>query len=446
MVAITAANIPPELFDLILSFLVHQADDGDDRISDDSGDHWYGLNLVLVDKRNLSSVTLVCRHWAKLTQRKLFENLFLRNKRDAEELLRLLDNPSSRILQYISVIIFKLTLTQSPWEPWIHVVLPPLFRRFRTYRQPTYQVQISGPLPGQRSCSSVHGSFPYVSPKLGKGISALRLTDLHLKTFEHVVRLVRELPTLKDVVLRRVTWDTAEDDPEAHSVMPAPRAYMSRDVEQTRVDYEAMGCTDDAAAGWLSWLVALDRTDIVERDQAENLYHIAQAFFKNVDRHSGAENPVRTGAYRRKGEIVFWAVHLRTLRYVTPRLRVYLTPPTEGQRRRIRGIVLEFYGPGEAAEIVGHTDWAAMDTRIAALGMSQSLLFACWKREGLFVVRNEIVCAHMTQLRALEKVKCALLLDDGGSNRWTEVSFTADDAFENIGKEAEGLTNWTALL
>ncbi|KAF7794973.1 hypothetical protein EIP86_006116 [Pleurotus ostreatoroseus] len=92
-----AAEVPVELFDLVLSFYTAQ----------DLHDAQLERNYVKTEKRQIAQIALVCRAWARACQPKLFEELELRSREDLKQLLSLMARPKTLIRDYILFIKFE---------------------------------------------------------------------------------------------------------------------------------------------------------------------------------------------------------------------------------------------------------------------------------------------------------------------------------------------------
>lgn len=109
----TAADVPIELYDLILSFLDQSV------VGDTTSGVQVLRNKVTATKHEISQLGLVCRSWARMCQLKMFCWLKLRSGADFRDLLELAEHPCSRIAHYVE----RLELVASSQStPWIHNV------------------------------------------------------------------------------------------------------------------------------------------------------------------------------------------------------------------------------------------------------------------------------------------------------------------------------------
>lgn len=223
----TAADIPPELFDLILDSLNLNS-----YVSED-----YQRQIAHVSKHDLNMATLVCRHWAKLCQTKLFEEVSLSSPEDVSQLLGLLKSTEGRVGNSIrSLYIPTSSLSdEAKTKPFLHL-LPPLYPLIPASLKTS--IVFDGPLNAKRgSFRSIHRTLPRTNPSFSTSLAHLHLNDLHLHNFNELMYAVGELPDMYRLVCTKVTWDTLP------AVVPVRRVAPANVLEEVL----ASGCTDNWA-------------------------------------------------------------------------------------------------------------------------------------------------------------------------------------------------------
>lgn len=151
-----AADVPVDLFDSILAF-----------IEVDWRDSGYG-------KRDLGSIALVCRRWAKICQQKIFQRIVLRSRQDFYEFRSFIVRPESVIPQSLEHLeLFPTNFVTSP--PWIHLICKEIPSQIL---HPDFSVVLrlesenGSPLVLSRS---IHASLPIRLPIFSSGIRELTL-------------------------------------------------------------------------------------------------------------------------------------------------------------------------------------------------------------------------------------------------------------------------------
>lgn len=104
----TGADIPEDLFDLILDFMVVRGDSGVARSS-----------YVPIRKSELGRVALVCRRWARICQAKIFERIRIWSRHDFLRLWSFVVRPDSVIPRSLARLVLAPDLMSAPW---IHLV------------------------------------------------------------------------------------------------------------------------------------------------------------------------------------------------------------------------------------------------------------------------------------------------------------------------------------
>ena len=171
----TGADIPPELFDVILDCL----------------DFW--------DKRTLGACARVCLYWASKCQPRLFERPQLNSREDILPLCQFERTPRSDRLPRLRSSCIASTTVSSP--PWLHHMSV----SHKTWTR-NNSVDLDGPLPPQRTLRSVHFQLPRTSPQFSTNILQLRLTNVHFNHFDDLAHLMSDLRYLWQFRGEKLTW------------------------------------------------------------------------------------------------------------------------------------------------------------------------------------------------------------------------------------------------
>lgn len=224
----TGADIPVDLFDLILSFIT----------VDSSG------LMTSSPKGNLVHIALVCRRWASICQSKIFEKITLRSCSDFDDLWSFITRPGSVIPRSLCCLCLQPANFVTS-APWIHQVCQKIPSRSLHSR---FRIELT--LEGQERVSlvmgkSIHSSLPRHHPVLSSGIQSLSLRNVHFRRLEDLARLVGEMPSLQRLNCYRVTWPPQPDE------QPQLASFVTRRSRPSIV-YNMTYCTDNVAAVLLS--------------------------------------------------------------------------------------------------------------------------------------------------------------------------------------------------
>ncbi|KAJ3551254.1 hypothetical protein NM688_g4809 [Phlebia brevispora] len=253
----TAADIPVELYDLILSFYsidpLHLAEE---------------RNHTGVTRSELCDLALVCHRWALACQPKLFHSIDLWNLEDAEGLLELVDHATSRIGGYLKVIRYVLYIDNCE-RSWVHIACRKLGRspklssevEFRLnavmrYGAPTDKQVVmaaSNPLP---RCSRI------------MHIQKVDLAHITFRRLEDLGKILRELHGLKEANFREVKWDAP-----TKGDLPALIPHLSP-TSAPITTYSMQGCTDDLAVLWLACLRSPTKTCQIQEQEFQALWQM----------------------------------------------------------------------------------------------------------------------------------------------------------------------------
>ncbi|KAJ3545936.1 hypothetical protein NM688_g5567 [Phlebia brevispora] len=401
----TIADIPPELHDLITHYFIHEpcAWVGNYGMLMNPGHEcqgWYECrrNYVACSQSELGRIALVCRRWADAIRPAMFLRIRLNSKR-VKSWATFSESRQKLIGQYIQRIEAKFDGAENLREPWIHHIGLFVVPKLSGLKTSSVELTLEGPLPKKyQMLSSIHPPFRQFRPGFSAGIGQLCLFNVHFKSFTHLVRLVKEMPSIYRVECRRVTWDT-----RAGEIMH-PTSYLARDDPSARVDYEMHRCTNDAGTAWLGIFVALTRDGGLDRSDADALRVIAEAAkCRQSDR------------WEDKIGLRFYG--LDVIAHLTPRAGVR-------ERRRIRAIVVELRYVEDVSL------WPKIVETLATLNALEVVLFALGDAEGS---KHYLEHTHPSVLRhRLPGLKFALphdsdedlfvraVLEDGGFHKHGE--------------------------
>ncbi|KAJ3536567.1 hypothetical protein NM688_g6821 [Phlebia brevispora] len=392
---VTGADIPPELFDIIIKHI---------------GFH---EGAVALKKRELGRIALVCRRWADILQGKIFEKITLRSREDFVVFSSLISHPQSRIPIPAQRVELLQPLTQYPLKPWVHTLPPSQLLRSEEWSR-VFCMVLSGPLPPRKSTRSIWNMIPTMSPLSYRGIYELELRNLHVGKLGDLIRIPRELPSLTQLTLWDVTWEEWPD--KETSAFPV-QSCVTRKVSGT--DYIATRlrrCTDNVAAVWFSSLLATRRRDQLELHEAHQVCRMASAFVQGIDKVKFSDYGVTSMRY--VDSIHFFATHEG--HKLTPEVTVYITPRVIGLNRHLRAIRINFYFT-TVFEAIGHADWQAVDACIAALPTVETILATFLSNDDV-ILFHETVVQKIPNLTHLKKAKYAsrtLVGQYPGDNRAT---------------------------
>lgn len=235
-----AVDIPPEFFDHILHFLRIP------RAEDDYEGEQAGRNRVVVNKRELGQLALVCRRWAQLCQMKMYETIALRSLDDYRMLQMLESHLCSRISQYIKHLELE---PYSKARPWIHTVCmqvrcpPPKQEGSPFLGYKGHRLHLRGNEGLSVLKRGLHGPpMSGASSTFSQGITQLYLDGIELPGIVEVARLSKTLPSLERLTLLNVTWAILPStDTEAYALL----LRQPRGANRVRVEViEMLGCTE----------------------------------------------------------------------------------------------------------------------------------------------------------------------------------------------------------
>ncbi|KAJ3559039.1 hypothetical protein NM688_g583 [Phlebia brevispora] len=342
---------------------------------------------ILMSKREIGSISLVCRRWAYTVQRHIFNTITLRSGEDPDTLLSFLRHPHSSITRYIHMIILSQSLTQYPYLPWVH--RPSVFNQvvgaLKTETSTKLQLTLCGPLPAGKFTRGVCEMLPRSVPWSFRGVGSLDLKDLHFRKLGDLMRIPRELPSIWRLQCSNVTWeDTSSEE------LPPTSQYLSRRTNEP-VAYYLRRCTDDRAAVWFAALLALRWRDHLQQSDAHQICRIASAFQQNGDEF------VSQG-YRFEDYLSFHASACM--------VAVYFTDRVGRQARRVRAIRLHVTNCSE--ERLKCSDWAMIDRLAAVLPSLGAFLVCSSSPDALLLFHNRIAIPKMPNFHSSSKSKYIL--------------------------------------
>ncbi|KAJ3550418.1 hypothetical protein NM688_g5081 [Phlebia brevispora] len=426
----TAVDIPCELHDLITHYFVHEhcmrnSSQVKNRGHECRGQQECKRNYVRCSQDELRNTALVCQRWAHAVQPVMFQFTSLSN-REVIQLETLLKNPTTPIRQYVSHLYGELDGAEHLRNPSIHNLGLSVIPKLSELKECTLYLKLEGPLPKKHEMmSSIHPPFPRVLPCFSAGIQNLHLRVVHFKTFTHLMRLIREMPSLHDVDCEGVTWGTREGE------IIYPTSFLARDNSSELVNYEMRDCTDDAGAAWLGILLGQTRADVLNRLDADSLCAVAKA-----------------GKYTRsirEQDRIMCRLPSSAMTFMFA-LEAFLTPRApKGVRDRRRISAIRFWPHRDI-------DWRKIDEALAtslnAFGALQLVLFVLYdenEREG-YLAR---IAPSMPFLTHSPKLKFALSSWDGrkGKRLYTQAALE-DGEFRKIGEPVPVTErfSWEAFL
>ena len=285
----TAAEIPPELYDLILDFLEGE------RNGDDYDGKQADRNRVVVDQCELGRLGLVCWSWAGMCQAKLFQLLILRSQNDFRKLEMLASHRHSRISQYIENLQLE---AYGRARPWIHTICLKVFPGYTSSKRevgpqfPNYEghfLDLNGGDGFAVLKQGLHAALPRRVPEtFSQGITNLILRVMELPGMGEVVRLSRALPSLQELYFWDVTWAAPPStDAEAYTSL------LHRHPGKKHALVEGLQMMVGCAETWvvLHLLCLLDTSRPLCGDDLAAVAKLAQTLTSSVEK-AGYPKPI----------------------------------------------------------------------------------------------------------------------------------------------------------
>ncbi|KAJ3544257.1 hypothetical protein NM688_g5765 [Phlebia brevispora] len=425
----TAADLPAELCYMVLKFLSlgtcyktrvpHYKLPGElfqlPRLHDCKDEAECTRKYVGCDWQELCQIALVCRQWYHLLKDELNMAIYLYNREHFKVILANLDS----IHRYTNArrISGRPDIIEHLHTPWIHQIS---LRILPALKIPTKSVELemknSGPFPRGQIVSSIHNSLPKRLPHFSSGIRTLNLRHVHFKRFEHLVRLIKEMPSVMIVSLQHVTWDPQSLDRDQG--LP-PTSFLQREDPARGVEYDSEDCTSDRAALWLAICIGLTREDVLDSNDARSLWAIMST--------SKLSHHILDGQKREVDEIYLYLFH------------VFLTPRAGFRHeRRVRAVAVHLWN-GDWSLF----DWGEIDRRLASLGALEVVLLVFHSYDSLCEHRNSIRTSFLCLKRRPHiQLKLAFYQDNW---KWRQ-AFLTDDGVEAIGEPVEKYEGWKEFL
>lgn len=443
----TAADIPIELYDLLLYFLQPPAAGN---ISQGSQEQ---RNKVIAKKRELGQLGLVCRPWAHMCQKKMFRTVTLQSHKDFRELLALASHPWSRISQYTERLQL---VANNNSTPWIHdVCLKVPARSTSTAQAPClfpacegHILDVCGPAALEVLRQGLHAALPRQPiPAFSRNIVFLHINAVELIDITGLARLGKELPSLERLSFQDITWTVA---PATESETIAPLVRRLRKPSYTPVKTAHVAQSSEGWAGLLllclwenahplrvediSAVAGLARTLTASAEQGCNPVTvsvrdswgygscISHESLLGVDLIDSAGLAVRAD----------WERHLAPFLWI-PTIE---DPTTNSKYWRVGAVALQF-SPDRGKSMLPLKDmleynWEEFDERAASLTALRQVIIGVRDRDelSLFI---KIIEPKMPLLRGSRRLKYALeLYTSDGSFPVGWMAVTSESADEGL--------------
>lgn len=213
MAVTSGAEFPPEILCKIVESLHF---DGD---FDSVLDCWVVADRKL--KQGLTACSLTCRFWAAIIRPMLFTFIVLRNAKDVEQLLRLLEQsvsvgpPITRCIASIG-----LEFDEVHARPWLHRVSA-VFRCLNAHgRRACLDLRVNGHQDVKTRSPVAHTLpyqlFPRTVPYSIIPLRRIILTSLRLRNTSDLFRIIHGFPDLEECACRNISFI------EASTTLPRP--------------------------------------------------------------------------------------------------------------------------------------------------------------------------------------------------------------------------------
>lgn len=229
----TGADLPPELVQHIINQLTPR-------------DLW-----VKVQKRDLNTCALVCRHWARICRPVIFRALNLRDRNDVVSLISFVQSPISIIRDYLHTIRL---MPNAEDRPWVHLLSTSLYPLLLPYQVMLISLTLEGPLSSSLpSIRTIHPMLPRSPASLSTRIAYLALRNIHFSRINSLMHLVWELPDLTYFIGEQLTWP---------QITPAvPQGWLRRTSRRPSVSVTLERCSDYWIAVWLAEVQVINYAD-----------------------------------------------------------------------------------------------------------------------------------------------------------------------------------------
>ncbi|KAJ3521858.1 hypothetical protein NM688_g8961 [Phlebia brevispora] len=410
----TAADVPIELYDLILSFY-------EPRTSDD----YHDVQYVPIQKHKLGAKALVCRNWALKCQPKLFDDIELRSLDDAEQLITFMNHPTSRVHRYLKTISYRL-VDISPGIPWIHIAC----RKLRHSKRLPSSVKflLNAPL-----CHMIKAkdflaaiSSPFPTSNRIMCIGSLHLATVEFSRFGDLVRAVRQLPCLNMAEFRRVKWAEHEDFRDGQTLMIP---YLPPLIAPICI-YSMEDCTDDWAAIWLACSRSSTKSRQLLKGDVEALHRIMSC----VVRCQSMPEPVRS--WIEDDKICWYLSHPGSGLHIDVfivdfdmyhwKLKATLTSTGKSTvHREVQRLQFDLHRRRSYESVDSGTDWTTIDEQLATLQALDQVNFRFTSSQDMFPFAEETIASHMPRLYLSNKLQFTMVSGAGSD-------LEARDQTENV--------------
>ncbi len=207
----TAADIPPELFDIILYYVCEYADRLLDLGSDEYGRELPNRKDAVKD---VAASSLTCVRWAKICRANLFQTLWIKDYEDLRRFSSLVANVPSNLLP-VSEYIRSATLVQRigdrPWlylsqlQPSLFPFKPHTFIHFQILDSPDVHIRSQQPT-HRRLCYGIPITLPMIRPE------SVHIINPHFRTPHDLISLLRKFSNEKRITsmahirFSNITW------------------------------------------------------------------------------------------------------------------------------------------------------------------------------------------------------------------------------------------------
>ncbi|KAJ3551459.1 hypothetical protein NM688_g4689 [Phlebia brevispora] len=407
----TGEDVPPELFDIVLGWLVkgRRRSTYKDRVEANSWEP--------------GSMALVCRRWAKLIQPIIYKHIILRNGQDVATVRKSLQSSTTAVSKHLQYPQLNLNVTTYPYIPWIHIACSS-----KAFAKGSMKLRIQGPLPSSCSMKGFHDMLPRSGPWFCSRITDLWLKNVHFKSLPYLMRAIGDMPDLMGARLEKATWDCPSDD-ELHPPLARHARFCMHPT------YIMEGCTDDAAVVWFQLLLQLPGSDRLVHADADRLYRIVSALsihgeYKQLGCPKVEWQGIDVGVYT-SFQVLF---NFREDNYRLFCVHATFTPAVEGHAVNIKTVAI-------IDNIAGCLSSLETFYFLSQAGGSRS------KADILFV-HHEIV-AKMPNLRSSSKVRYGIEIVNGPNWEWTRADISSGDdepKCKLIGPCAAGQFGWLKFL
>lgn len=201
----TAADLPPELFERIISFLAGE------RL-----EHQFDMPLE-VSKGQLGVCSLTCRFWAVQCRRRMFRRLTLRSHEDFTTLQAFVEASKEynwSIARFLGEVELECRISDHPWIHHLYTSksLLPRLSPYGVY------ITLHNRGPEQKTPNTIRGVHHLLPRSIPPSLSLavhLDLQDIHFRSFEQITNIVASVYCVDSSPIwnhRGLTWDTHQAD------------------------------------------------------------------------------------------------------------------------------------------------------------------------------------------------------------------------------------------